>query len=364
MPNKIRFLKIAVLTAILALFSCTPPDNVKHYPPVKPQGLYALVSNPNEITLSWEKDTSSQDAANYYRIYKSTQPFSGYSVEAKKVYGNETAIMGLLASTKYYFKLTAINDYGESDTTDAVWEKTLIGTPENLKTTLLPNNDLMLEWDKVIDNEKVLRSNGGGNADGVDDIKYKVYLSDVVGYYVEYSFVGETNETRMKFANIDDNKTYYFKVSAVDSQEREGAKSDSVSISVSGVLPLAPQGLFAVLKVDSFDNGKIGVQLSWDDVSGADGYRVYYSTQPQLSYQYYAPTLNNFIVVNGLKAGETYFFKVSAVNKSGEGEKSQEAFIQIPAPTASSTPTGLSAGSAWYFKVSASNAYGESPLSS
>jgi len=414
MRNKIGFLKIAVLTTILAFFSCTTPDDVKHYPPQKPQELSAIVNNPNEVDLFWEKDTSAQDAAKYYRVYKSTQPSSEYSVAAQAVYGNQTTIRGLLPSTKYYFKLTAINDYGESDTTDAVSEKTLIGTPQNLKTTLLPNNNLILEWDKVADNEKNLRNNGGNNEND-DDVKYKVYLSLSDNFFEEYSFAGETGETRMKFANLDNEKTHYFKVSAVDNQGREGAKSLYVSVSVSGALPLAPQGLLAELKIDEQDNGKISARLLWNSVSGADGYRVYYSTQPQVSYQYYAPMLDNFTVVNGLKAGETYFFKVSAVNKNGEGAKSQEAFVQTPAPTAPNTPTGLSAegiakdtilirwnsvstatqyfvhysasptgayqkigpytgnslrlygmsaGSTRYFKISASNAYGESPLSS
>ena len=422
---------LALFCAIIFMILSCSRDNadngrgsvVKHYPPDKPQGLFAVANNSSEITVSWQQDASA-DTADYYHLFKSTDSLGEYSVVSsyyyyydyyeKEIYDNEKTVANLLSSTKYYFKLVAVNEYGASDTSDIVSEKTFIDAPKNLKTTFLPVNELILEWDEVVDNQNRFARGNGGSANGnASSVKYKIYSSE--NPTEEYSFVNETNETRMKFSNLDNTKTYYYKVSAVDSDDREGAKSDYISVSVLGDLPSVPQGLFANLTIDNFDNGKISVNLTWNSVNDADEYKVYRSTQPQISYDYYAPTKNNSMTINELKTGTKYYFKVSAVNSNGESSKSQEVSVQTPQPTAPSTPTGLSAqgiasdtilikwnsvstatgyyvyyasnqngtytkagpysgnslrlygmtaGSTRYFKVSAINNYGESQLSS
>jgi fibronectin type 3 domain-containing protein len=419
---KLRIFLTLFCATIFMFLSCTrePEDDpVKHYPPDKPQILSAEANNSNEITVSWEEDASENDAADYYYLFKSTDSlgkYSSVSTTGEKIYKNEKIATNLNASTKYYFKLVAANRYGASDTSDIVSQKTLLDTPKNLKTTFLPINELVLEWDEVVDNESVLRGIGGEGENGAEktSVKYKIYSSQKSSG--EYSFVDETNETRMKFLNLDDEKTYYYKVSAVDSDEREGEKSDYISVNVLGDLPNVPQGLAANLIIDNYDNGKISANLTWNRVSGADSYKVYRSTSPQISYELYAPTTNNSMLISELKAGTKYYFKVSSINSNGESEKSQGISVQTPQPTKPNTPTGLSAeylasdtviimwnpvstatgyyvyyassqngtyqrsddiiqyngiilegwskyGSVWYFKVSAVNDYGESDLS-
>ena len=330
---KLRIFLTSFCAAIFMFLSCSRnyEDTTNHYPPAKPQGLAAVANNPNEITVSWEKSAD----ASYYYLYESTDYFGEYSFASSlymKIYDNKKTVAGLLSSTKYYFKLVSGNIYGTSDTSDIVSQKTLIDAPKNLKATFLPVNELVLEWDKVVDNETVSRGIGGnssGNANNpASNVKYNIYLSQ--NPYGEYSFVNETNETRMKLLNLDDTKTYYCKVSAVDSDEREGVKSDYVSASILGNLPSVPQGLAA--EIDNSYNGNIVVKLTWNSVNDADEYKVYHSTQPQISYDYYAPTKNNSMTVGGLrlKAKTMYYFKVSAVNSNGESEKSQEVSVQTP----------------------------------
>jgi titin len=345
-----NFLKTAItisaMFGFVFLVACSDSGdkNDKHYPPAKPQGLSAVASNANEIFLSWEKDMAEKDAADYYRIfYQLSSDFQWYPITTSaNIYDNKIKIIGLTASTTYHFKLVAVNEYGTSDTSDIASEKTLIDTPKNLKTTFLPNNTLMLEWNKVLDNEEELeklRGTGGGGNQNQSNVRYKVYMSQNEDDFTDEN---ETAETRKMFFNLDNTKTYYFKVSAVDINEREGEKSNSVSANILGDLPPAPLGLSASFKIDALDNGKIGAQLSWNTLSDANEYRIYYSTQPQVAYEYYAPTRENSVTVNELKQGTIYYFKVSAVNSVGEGERS-EVFLQTPAPTAPSTPTGLTA---------------------
>lgn len=310
-----KFFRIlATIIIMLTIYSCSNDDNTEHFPPEKPSGLAAEANYPSGINLSWDEDTSSADIAKYYYVFYSENDSLGdYFRLPNPVYGNEASVTGLLYSTKYYFKLLAVNNYGSSDTSDIVSVKTLIEYPKNLKTTLLPNDDLLLEWDKVIDNSVNLRGIGDGENE-TDGVKYKVYLDD--------EFAGETADTRMKFSNLDKTKLHKFNVSAVDKDGREGGKSSAVTAGLLGDLPSTPQGLSVTLQSSE------KVVLSWKSVEKASEYRVYYSTAPEISYEYYAPTTDTAMTVN-IVSGIDYYFKVSAVNSSGEGEKSEEVSLGI-----------------------------------
>lgn len=78
--------------------------------------------------------------------------------------------------------------------------------------------------------------------------------------------------------------------------------------------PVPPTGLTATVQSSS------DIRLSWNVVPGATGYKVYYSRDASSGYVAHEPqTTDTDIRFTGLLPASTYYFKVSAVNRAGEG---------------------------------------------
>lgn len=63
------------------------------------------------------------------------------------------------------------------------------------------------------------------------------------------------------------------------------------------------------------------ITLKWDEVKGADGYRVYMKNPTSGKYEKYKSVTKNSCKVTGLKSGTKYYFKVSVLVKNGEKYK-------------------------------------------
>ena len=105
-------------------------------------------------------------------------------------------------------------------------------------------------------------------------------------------------------------------------------------------LPAAPQGLQAVA-------GDALVALSWTAVDGATGYMIYWNTTGNVttSDNWTGPLTSTVINLGSLTNGTTYYYRVAAVNTSGEGPLSAEASAtpQAPGPGLPAMPEGVQA---------------------
>ena len=80
----------------------------------------------------------------------------------------------------------------------------------------------------------------------------------------------------------------------------------------------APTGLIATP-----GNGQ--VTLSWQSVSGAASYNIYYgTTSGGEAFAYNESTNMGSSAITGLVIGATYYFEVTATNSNGESAKSSE----------------------------------------
>lgn len=79
-------------------------------------------------------------------------------------------------------------------------------------------------------------------------------------------------------------------------------------------VPSAPTGLAAV-------TGPTSADLSWNEVTGATSYNLYYSLDNDVYIELASPATNSYSWT-GLTSGMTYYVKVSAVNAQGEGAPS------------------------------------------
>ena len=165
------------------------------------------------------------------------------------------------------------------------------------------------------------------NDDGGSRItKYKIYRSTISGWEFFHTSVG--NVLNYTDSGLFNGWTYYYKVSAVN-RAGEGPKSNELSATPADV-PNAPT-------LTSAKAGDARVTLVWsapadDDESKILAYRVYRGTSS--GEESLLIELGNVLTYEdgGLANGQTYFYRVSAVNSAGEGPKSNEA---------SATPAGL-----------------------
>lgn len=115
---------------------------------------------------------------------------------------------------------------------------------------------------------------------------------------------------------------------------------DGGAMPPTAAVPAAPAGLTAV-------GGSGQVTLSWTSVSNATAYNVYYATTPGVTAANgtrLASAANPY-VQNGLTAGTTYYYVVTAVNSSGESAASAQASAATaatpPVPTVPAMPTNV-----------------------
>ncbi|MCD6111547.1 MAG: fibronectin type III domain-containing protein [Thermoplasmata archaeon] len=175
--------------------------------------------------------------------------------------------------------------------------------------------------------------------------------SQIVGYkiYCGMRSGGETyltttgNVTTYRDTGVTNGRTYYYRVSAVNGIG-EGELSEEVSATPLGA-PSAPRNLVA-------RGGDGYVVLTWEapaDDGGSPiiGYKIYRGTSSG-NETYLTMVGGNETTYNdtGLTNGQTYYYRVSAVNGVGEGELSEEVNATPqsapPAPADTSTSGGMS----------------------
>jgi len=170
---------------------------------------------------------------------------------------------------------------------------------------------------------------------GSQIVGYKIYCGMRSGGETYLTTIG--NLTTYRDTGVTNGRTYYYRVSAVN-EVGEGELSEEVSALPQGV-PSAPQNLVA-------RGGDGYVVLTWEapaDDGGSPiiGYKIYRGTSP--GEEVLLTTVGNETTYNdtGVTNGQTYYYRVSAVNGIGEGELSEE--VSATPQSAPPAPAGVSA---------------------
>ena len=301
------------------------------------------------MVLSWAVPSNDGGSAIVeYKIYRGTS--SGgerYLDSASATTYRDTAVTN---GETYYYYIVAVNVAGESSPTDEVSAKPQgpPGSPRNVKAAA-GDSYVKLEW--------IAPSDDGGSK----ITKYNIYRGTTSGGETLRKTVG--NVLTYADKDVTNDRTYYYQVSAENSIG-EGAMSDEASATPSlGITtpslthivttPSAPRNFIAIA-------GDRVVNLNWnapvdDGGSAITEYTIYRGTSSDAeSYLYSVSAPTTSYTDRTVTNDRIYYYKVSAENSVGEGEKSNEVDVRpISSLTQTTAPLVTTPSAPLNFKVSA-----------
>ena len=143
-----------------------------------------------------------------------------------------------------------------------------------------------------------------------DATYYRIYRS--TSSNKGYKLIGKTTNNSYKDTNIDANITYYYKVEAVLSKNKQVAYSKFSNVAKIKTTLKAPKLTVSLKNYNT-------LQLKIGSVSGATKYKIYRSTSKNGKYTKIGELKKEGTFIDKkLVIGKTYYYKVRAYNKNGD----------------------------------------------
>ena len=289
--------------------------------PGAPTGLSATASGTSTIDLDWTAPSDDGGASiTGYRIEVSSNGSSGWSNLEANTNSTPTtyAHTGLSAGDTRHYRVSAINSVGTgtaSNTANATTATTVPGAPTSLTATASGTTTINLDWTAPVDD-------GGASISG-----YKIEVSPN-GNSKWTERVGNTGTTTASYSHtgLSAGTTRYYRVSAINTNGT-GTASNTANATTATTVPGAPTSLTATA------SGSKRINLSWTeptDDGGASitGYRIEVSPNGTSNWTERVGNTNSTGTTyahTGLSAGDTRYYRVSAINATGTGTASNTA---------------------------------------
>jgi hypothetical protein len=213
---------LCALLAALLFAGCKDlfhPEGPEEQPsaPSTPYNVTAEAASSSSIAISW----SSVYDASQYKVYRATSS-SGNYLFIDTSYSASYTDTGLSPNTTYYYKVSAGNSYGESDMSSYGSATTTTGetapsAPLSVTAAAQSSSSITVSW---------------GSVPGASG--YYVYRS--ASSNGTYSRITTASATPHTDTGLSSNTTYYYKVSAFNSQG-EGVQSSAVSATTTATAP-------------------------------------------------------------------------------------------------------------------------------
>jgi len=205
-------------------------------PPAQVTGLIASTESSTQIDLAWNSNTDSD--FHHYNIYRGTSSGFGVNPRGTPPVGtsadNSFSNTGLNPSTKYYYKVAAVDNSGNigtlSSERSATTSSSSSGSPPDttppaqvtgLTVSVQSSTQLKLTW----------------NSNSETDFNhYNIYRGTSSGFIVNPGVtqpVGTSNANSYYNTGLSPSTKYYYKVAAVDNSGNIGARSSEKSATTS-----------------------------------------------------------------------------------------------------------------------------------
>ena len=247
----------------------------------------------NSAKISWNEVSG----ANGYEIYVSNEKDGKYTLKTSITSGKTTSYTNtnLNTNTTYYYKVRAYRIVGSNKVYNS-YSPVISAKPtlssSSAKIESLTYNSAKISWNAV---------NGASG--------YELYVSDEKdGKYTLKTSITSGKTTSYTDTNLNTNTTYYYKVRAYRT-----VGSTKIYNSYSPVISAKPQLKTTKLKISipSYNSSK----LSWNAVSGANGYEIYVSTEKEGEYTLKTSITNGKTTSytdTNLNTNTTYYYKARA----------------------------------------------------
>ncbi len=285
--------------------------------PSRPAFLQATSSD-RAISLRWsEPVTNGGTSIQYYTVYRGNSPESMSMLTSISSLSFDDT--GLTNGQTYYYAVSATNAVGEGQST----------APMSAIPSRTPSAPMQLSSEGGI-RQVGLNWSPPLDLGGASISSYRLYRSSASnGSYELIVSIGSTSYTD---TNLDNSAKYFYRVTAIN-PAGEGPYAETNSTTLP--LPESP-----ALQAEG---SGLDVHLTWTESPGAATFRIY---RGDASGQetYLRSVIANSFVDGPFASGRTVYYKVTAVDATGESLPSNEVSATIV--TAPSAPTGLSAASA------------------
>ncbi len=308
--------------------SAVSPDKIVPNPPTSLVALPSPVID-KRIDLAWTASISS-DVANHL-IYRSTATITDTTGKKIAIIGNITSYADITPSYgRFYYKVFARDGSGNVSTSsnevNALSPDKIIPTAPQGLTATAGDRQVTLKWSK--------------NAEA-DFFRYLIYGGTVLNPTTPIDFTTGINDTSKIITGLLPGTTYYFRITAIDSNYNESGYSNQVNATPIDLPPAAPQNLTATA-----GNGQ--VSLKWNRVADTDlkRYRIYRGTSSPastLTDSTSAGNLNDTTkTIAGLTNGTTYYFRITTLNSAdNESQFSNEVSVTPKIPATSLFATAI-----------------------
>ena len=296
-------------------------------PPNIPINVAAKVASSTSITITWSKVSS----ATSYDVYCETT--STTIIKLTTVTGNTYTHSGLQPDTTYIYYVSAKNSAGESDFSSPASATTPLNSsgnpplaPTDVAAAVLSSSSIRVSWNPV----------SGASS-------YDVYYE--IGSSSAKNFADNVFSSPYTHTGLESNTTYRYYIKARNSAG-ESSFSSSATITTpidnstippaSPIIPQSPTGVTAATLSSS------SIRVSWNPVSGATGYDIYYEIGSSTNKNFAGSIANSPYTHTSLEQDTTYCYYIKAKNSAGASDfsSSASAKTQLEEPN---TPTGLTA---------------------
>jgi len=320
----------------------TPTPTTPLTPPGEPTDLVAVAGN-TLVNLSWVAPAASI-IRDYTIQYSSDSGSSWTTFNDGTSINTSVVVTGLVNGTPYLFRVAATNGAGSGSYATTLSPVSPIASPPAAPTvTSVTGGDAQASISWTVPN------NGGA---AITD--YLIQYSNNVGASWTNVTRAPSTLTTATITGLTNGVSYIFRVAAVNSAGT-GQYSINSASTIPATLPAAPTSLFANLS-------GLNINLSWTAPSNNGGATITdYAVQYASSSSSYATwvQVNDGVssatsaTITGLTFGQSYIFRVAAINRVGGGAISSSTspllFAAVPsAPSAvSGTITSNSIDLSW-----------------